>query len=591
MLEKYRAHHQALLELLEDMKALGNYRPDETYARSLDELQTKLRENAFYLVVLGEFKRGKSTLINALLKTELLPTAVVPLTSIVTLIHHGDQERIEVGFDSGKRACILREELAEYVTERGNPKNIKGVNRVEIAFPSDKLRGGVHLIDTPGVGSIFENNTRATYDFLPKVDAALFLFTVDPPISRSELEFLSDVRQYVDKIFFVQNKIDYLDEADRLESMVFSKEVIEAALHDGTATIHPLSAKLALEGHLESNAGKIQTSYLPDLEAVLTDFLSHQKGRILLQSALQNARKLAGDQEFAVELERKAVATPLQELQEKIALFERQLERIQREKEDNGYFFEAEMKRIMDFLDHHLNRLRNSELPRLIEEFKAESETAGHGGIQQYVETMKEILNQGIVHTFDQWITDQEQRLNEEFARISKQYSDRANAIIEDLVEVSSKLFGIRMERFESAETIHADTRFYYLLGDPPRFFDLAGAIDFFSQTLLPKGISRRKVYKDLLKKLPERVDANCGRVRADFMRRIRESFLAFRWNLNTKIDATAESIRLALEQACEMHQAGSEQKEKLIGELDRQRRKVFQIKDQLTQLDTELAG
>jgi len=591
MLELFRGQHQALLESLEEMKRLAEYRPDEAFTRSLEELQTKLRNNAFYLVVLGEFKRGKSTLVNSLLKTRLLPMAVVPLTSIVTVIRYGAEEKIEVELDSGKNISIARERLEEYVTERGNPKNVKGVNRVEIAFPSEKLQGGVHLIDTPGVGSIFESNTRATYDFLPKVDAALFLFTVDPPISRSELEFLGDVRQYVDKIFCIQNKVDYLDDADRCESMAFSKQVIEAALGDGRVVIHPLSAKLALEGRLEDDPDKLNASCLPKLEAVLTDFLTHQKGRILLKSALQSARKLLADQEFAVELARKAVVTPLRELEEKIVLFERQLERIQREKDDNGYFFEAEIKRIMDLVDHQLNRLRKTELPRLIQEFNKAAESSCPGGVKNYVESLKGVLNKGIVQTFDQWISDQEERLNQEFARVSKQYSDRANAIIADLVEVSSKLFGIQMEHFESEDAISADTRFYYLLGDPPRFFDLAGALDFFSQTLLPTSLSRHKVYKDLLKKLPERVDANCGRVRADFTYRIRESFLKFRWNLNTKIDATAASIRLALEQACEMQKVGSERKEKLLQELDAQLKRVLQVKSRLGQLAGQLTS
>ncbi|HDL89659.1 MAG TPA: hypothetical protein ENG14_02010, partial [Thermodesulforhabdus norvegica] len=480
-------------------------------------------------------------------------------------------------------------ELPEYVTEKGNPNNIKDVDFVEISYPAETLKGGVHLIDTPGVGSIFENNTQVTYEFLPKVDAALFLFTVDPPLSQSELEFLRDVRQYVHKIFFIQNKIDYLDGEELAESLSFSKKTLEEVLQDGSVSIQPLSAKLALEGQLSGDSDTLQRSRLPELQALLTNFLTREKGRILLQSALQSSRKVLNDMEFSVELERKAIETPLRDLETKIELFKDELERIQRDKEDNGYFFEAEIKRIMDYLDRQLERLRKTELPRMLEELKREGEALKHLPVSEYVKKMEEKLNSGIVQTFDDWIMEQEKALNEEFARVSRQYSDRTNDVINRLVQASAKLFDIELETVKTDETISSDSRFYYLLGDPPRFFDIAGAVDFFSKKLLPKSLSQKKVLNDLMKKLPERIDANCGRVRADFMHRIRESFFNFRWTLNSKIDATAESIQKALEQAVVMQKEGAAKKDEKLKKLAVEAAKIAEVKHRIEALQARL--
>jgi GTPase Era involved in 16S rRNA processing len=145
-------------------------------------------------------------------------------------------------FYDGNKTTISRNQLEEYVTERGNPSNEKNVKHVEVSYPSGYLKDGVFIIDTPGVGSTFENNTEMTYDYLPRVDAALFLLAVDSPISQSEIAFLADVKDYVEKIFFVQNKIDYMNEEERKESMAFSKEVIEKALDSDSITIYPLSS-------------------------------------------------------------------------------------------------------------------------------------------------------------------------------------------------------------------------------------------------------------------------------------------------------------------------------------------------------------
>ncbi|MGE5301292.1 MAG: dynamin family protein, partial [Acidobacteriota bacterium] len=140
-----------------------------------EDLREKIETNAFNLVVVGQFKRGKTSLINALLGADILPVAVVPLTSIATVMTYGEALRIMVYFNDGNVAEIRPESLPEYVTEKGNPKNVKDVNEVVVTHPSHYLKGGVRLIDTPGVGSIYQHNTDVAYRYLPKSDAVLFL--------------------------------------------------------------------------------------------------------------------------------------------------------------------------------------------------------------------------------------------------------------------------------------------------------------------------------------------------------------------------------------------------------------------------------
>ncbi len=580
MLDLFRHRRQDLLVALNDLKGLAELRKDQNIRDSVEDISRKLVENRFYLVVLGQFKRGKSTFINSLLGTRLLPTAIVPLTSIVTILSYGGEECIEVFFQNGDKRCVPRDELVDYVTEKGNPGNEKNVMQVHITYPSSYLKDGVHIIDTPGVGSIFSDNTQVTYNFLPKVDAALFLLAVDPPISRAEIDFLKDVKQYVEKIFFIQNKIDYLDESDRLESMNFSKTVIEEALGDGKVRIYPLSAKLALEGKLNEDEEKLHRSFLPEFDRVLGEFLTREKGKVLLQSVLQSGLKYLADEEFAIKLEQKAVATPVKDLEEKIQLFDKELKRILEQKHDNDYLYEGEIKRLMDFLDRDMDRFRKDRMPELLQDLQKTGESNRRLPTTEYVKLMENTLREGVVHTFDEWIVRQEERINEEYRKISKRFSDRANEIIENLQVASARLFDVAVERVSSDEAISSETRFYYLLGDQPRFFDIEGALDFLSHRLLPKSISQTMVLKDILKKLPARIDANCGRVRGDFKYRIQQSFLKFRWNLNAKIDATADSIRQALQKAMEMKKAGASEVKQLDKQLNQQWSRVETLKN-----------
>ncbi|MDH5203958.1 MAG: dynamin family protein, partial [Nitrospirota bacterium] len=221
MLDKYSYLKEELLKCVDSMSGVDNI-----HGCPFEELKEKIQDNVFNLVVLGQFKRGKTSLINALLGTEILPTAVVPLTSIATILKYGEALRIKVYFNDGRMTEIRPESLSQYVTEKGNPKNEKNVQEVIITYPSPYLKDGVRLIDTPGVGSIYQHNTDVAYQYLPKSDAALFLLSVDQPVSQAELDFLKDVKEYSYRIFFLQNKADYVGSEDLSESISFSKKII-----------------------------------------------------------------------------------------------------------------------------------------------------------------------------------------------------------------------------------------------------------------------------------------------------------------------------------------------------------------------------
>lgn len=563
MLDRYKECRVGLIDAVEKLGSLSEARGSTKIGENLKEIREKLLENRFHLVVLGQFKRGKSTFINSLIGDRVLPTSVVPLTSIVTLMKYGQRESITVIYENGKRQDIRRDELVDYVTEKGNRGNAKRVKQVEIAFPSDYLRDGVVLADTPGVGSTFENNTEMTYKYLPKVDAAFFLLAVDPPISQAEILFLKDVKKYVDKIFFIQNKIDYLTDEERLESMAFSKKVIEDALGADAVRIHPLSAKLALEAKLANSRETLIKSLLPDFDKVLGEFLLKAKGKTVLRSALNGARRLLSDEELSLKLEQQAIATPMEELEKKLRIFQEKMVAIRRDREDIHYYFEGEINRLLDMLDRDLHKLKSalvSSLPAELEEAARKSENLGSS---EYAGALESFLNNRLMRAFDEWGIGEEERLNLEYAHISDRYSRKTNEIIDTIVQASTELFDLKLERFQSEESIVSESTFYCMLGEPPKFFDIEGAFDFFSQKVLPRKFSRGMILKDLLKRLPEKVDRNCGRLRWDFMDRIKRSFMSFRWDLNAKIDTVEQGIRKSIDVALDLKKKSAQETQK----------------------------
>ncbi len=297
----------------------------------LHDLLSRLAEDHFNLVVLGQFKRGKSSLINAIVGRELLPTATVPLTSVmITALRYGPLERAVIrrqGFVLPEEIPLAR--LADYITERGNPRNEKRVLSAEIEVPAAFLRRGLRFIDTPGVGSVHEHNTATTYSFLPECDAAIFVTSADSPLTDVELAFLDAIRQHVRKVFFVLNKVDQLDASERAEALAFAEQTLAARLGVPSVRVLPLSAREALLARAGGDAARLAASGLPALEATLAEVLTRERGTVFLLAMLDRALAALDQARRRLELGRRARRRSAHEIQAALDELARQRQEIQ----------------------------------------------------------------------------------------------------------------------------------------------------------------------------------------------------------------------------------------------------------------------
>ena len=230
----------ALDSILSELAALGSERDRERLAA----LQDRLEAARLRVLVTGEAKRGKSTLINALLGRDVLPSGVTPLTAVTTTVRDGDDERAEARFLDGHDEKHPLAALPDLVTERGNPGNRRRIDGVTVYLAAPVLEGGVELVDTPGTGSVFEWDTHVAHEALESMDAAVFVLTADPPVSASERDLLRRVAGLSVTTFAVLNKADRLDKAELAEAVEFTRRVLGQAGHPDT--VYPMSARAAL---------------------------------------------------------------------------------------------------------------------------------------------------------------------------------------------------------------------------------------------------------------------------------------------------------------------------------------------------------
>lgn len=572
----FRQLQEALTQTLNRLEQV----PDMNRA-GVQRLMEKLRQNRFNLVILGAFKRGKSTLINALLGEELLPTAIIPLTSVVTVLGYGEDLHIEVRFQNGQSRTIGKEDLTDYITEKGNPQNQKGVREVDIRYPSDYLKDGVRIIDTPGVGSVYSHNTEVAYNFLPEVDAAVFVVTVDPPLSAAEEEFLKDIREYVHKLFFVLNKIDYVEAAERQEALDFTRQVLRENLGADQVKIFPLSAKLAMAGKADKSPELLKESLLPQFEDHLRHFLYQEKGKVLLISCLSGALRIVTDSTLALKVERQASALPLSALKEKIVQFDQMQEGLKKEREMSLLLLDGRLKAALAQFDGDLDAFRRETTTRLRQEVEETFHRKSRGA-SDLTREMEQFLFAALKDLFTGWRRDEIDKLSQVMADTYKEFAERINGILDRLTQMTARIFDFSLKGFAVEEAFMERSRFRFLFKEEPVGLEI---LQMTVTNLLPRALTKGLFLRKLLENVTELVDKHCGRLRWDFHERLNEVAREFKQTWLEKIDDTTLSLRQALDRALAQKQASAAATDLRLGEIDQRLGEIVQLEAELKAL------
>ncbi len=285
---------------LERFERVARAAGDAAAADDARDLLAQMQAGEANFAVFGQFKRGKSTLVNALLGADVMPAGPLPLTGITTVVRYGETPERLVTFLDGTARSV--DALEDYVTEERNPHNRLGVRKVEVRWPAPTIER-MAIFDTPGVGSTYGWNTETARDALPRSDGAIVVVGPEPPIGEQEAAFAREIAASSDRLFVVLNKADIA--GAHLEDIVgFTRDVL--ATNGVSRKLYVLSARSAREAQKAGSADAAFGNFVEALQA----FVAESGERAPAHSIERRASALVDRVRAIVAMRRSAAALP-----------------------------------------------------------------------------------------------------------------------------------------------------------------------------------------------------------------------------------------------------------------------------------------
>ncbi len=528
------------------------------FARAAAE---RVAEGRFFLACVGQFKRGKSTLINALAGREILPTGVAPVTSVPTVVRYGPQLSARVRFATGVWIDVDPATISAYVSEDENPGNEKSVAAVEVFAPGELLEMGVNLVDTPGLGSVFAANSAATREFIPHIDAALVVLGADPPISGEERALVAALAPPVGEILFVLNKSDRVSGAESTAAAEFTRRVLCETLGRANFHLFHVSAR-------ERCDCATPTRDWQALESALRD-LCVRSGRSLVDAANRRAFSIVAARLLAIlRNERRTLTEPLEQSEQRIAALEATLRDAQSHLGDLSALLAAQQQRITAASGQRREAFLRTAMRACREKLR---ERSARFHRRRNGRALRRALNrvaQQIVHAELAPFLERETAAAESaFTTATARFSEAGNEFLRRISATGVAGLDALSDLELDAPALHAPSQFRFhsieRVAAPASPFGLVRDLAFGALGL------RAPFLKSAGDFIAQLLETNSARVQNDLARRVAESRATLESAIRTRLNEASAIATRSLTRARALHAEGSSAVATALSQID----------------------
>ncbi len=519
------------------LAALAEELGTEDVSQESRELAARVSEGRFYVACVGQFKRGKSTLINALIGQPILPTGFIPVTAVPTVIRFGERAKARIRTREGDWKDILISDLKQYVTEELNPENQKGVQGAEVFVPSPLLSSGMCIVDTPGLGSVFTGNTAATQAFIPHIDAALVVVGADPPLAGEELTLVEAVGKQIQELILVLNKADRTTDAERDAASKFTRQLLHKKLRREIGPVFEVSAQERAENRGPERDWR---KLIQALQSLVDD-----SGRQLVRAACDRGLERLGEQVLAIVIEhRDALRRPLEESERRITVMKQTIADAERSMHELSFLFMAEQARLSDVFVERQKVFFSSVLPNANKEFEeyvlSVPKGLGPGYRRRLTARAQEIASQYVVP----WLKPEQEEGERQYRQVANRFVRIANDFLRKLADAGIPQLA-RVPHALDAEKgfrVRSEFSFNWLLtlAAPP------SPLRWLADVVLAAVGARIIITNEARAFLVHILEVNCARVQNDILNRMQDS----RGRLETEVRKVLHEVSRIAEEA-----------------------------------------
>ena len=302
-----------LQNCLQQLYAVAQDMELKNQAKNIKQDIAFLNDEKFELVVVGEFSRGKSTFVNAMLGRRILPSSVKPTTAIISKIIYGDIPKYFIHYKNKQVEELLEEQFFKITAKDNVPQEyIDSIDFAEIMYPLSFCKDNVEVVDTPGTNDLNLGRMEITYGYLNRADAVILLLSATQALSSSEVSFLKEriLGNHIENIFFIISHKDKLSTKEEERQVInFVQKNLKELLPELSLNkrIFLVSGKQALLYRRMENGEKLSAKTMLNMPASLKDtgfieletelahFLTEEKGRAKLRKYVQHNKSVIKD--------------------------------------------------------------------------------------------------------------------------------------------------------------------------------------------------------------------------------------------------------------------------------------------------------
>ncbi len=537
-------------------------------AQDAKQVGARVAEGLFYVACVGQFKRGKSTLLDALVGDRILPTGVIPVTTVPTVVRHGSRRRARVRTQAGSWSEIAVGEIEQYVSEEHNPQNTKGVAGVEVFVPSPLLASGMCFVDTPGLGSVWEANTETTREFIPHIDAAIVVIGADPPLAGDELQLVEEVSRHVHDLVFVLNKADRTSDAERAAAAAFSQRMLETRLKRPIGPIYQVSA-------IEQAERRGPPRDWDDFVRTLEELATMSGSRLTQAAAERGTQRICQQLLRVIEEEREALLRPFEESEHRIGLLREIVAAADRSLADLSSLFNGEQHRLSRYFEerrksflHRIRPVARSELANALEGINL-----GHGPKlrREVLRLAQEITRRHVMP----WLESEQAEAEAAYAKAAQRFIDLANDFLRRMAETGLPGLAIP-ESAELSERLRSKSRFYFY--DFIQLARPASPITYLADTIAGLLRAHSGIRNAAFEFLDLLLETNATRVQSDVDERVLESRRRLQGEIRSLLQEVARVAERALDRARATQSEGAAAVQAAISRLDAVQREVTEL-------------